>query len=414
VRVCLGGLADSGLGPLPFRAGMRRFEAYGGAGATTRSETITFRDKNYDDYTDIVKLLCGWAGFYWPRPVNYQVGEANLDIDFIQSKALIRERLQQMRANRSLPANYDQDTWWVNYIWDGGSTVRRLERMREARNYYDLMAGNGGSTELLSNGERRIWAYSRDDDAMTVQVGRIWGDFQQSGTAGPAPLDASIFDKKPLMDGIAYVRDILGYIFHIDEFGSAVFRPPNIYSVGNTYRSLSKVSGERTSKMVTIDERQTLISMAASLSSRSIRERTFVSDPVGKFGHMAQGWNPNPIGLRRVGGWSDQRFASTKEARVMAEMIALRQLFTYRTDTATIPGYPAIQIDDQVRLFEATTTEGYIHYVKGISSSLDHESGEYIYQLETHWLGERPFKRWAFDPAKLSVETQQYLKGLYQ
>jgi hypothetical protein len=34
----------------------------------------------------------------------------------------------------------------------------------------------------------------------------------------------------------------------------------------------------------------------------------------------------------------------------MADMISLRQLFTYRTDAVKIPANPAIQVDDQVRI----------------------------------------------------------------
>jgi hypothetical protein len=338
VRVCLTDLRDSGLGPYRFRAGLRRFEAYSGASTRTEVERITYDVKNYNDYTDIVKLLCAWGGFYWQR---------------------------------------------------------------------------GGAPRVQVTGTS-IWSFPRDDTgAPTIRVGRVWGDFQQSGTAGPQEIPHTIFDKKPLMDGIAYVRDILGFIFFIDELGGAVFKAPNIYSVGNTLRTLAERSGARTTSMITLDERQTLMGVTAKVSGRNMRERTFVSNREGTVGHVAAGWNPNPIGMRRVGGWTDMHFDKPQEARVMAEMIALRQLFTYRTDRVTCPGFPAIQIDDQVRVFERVTNEGYIHYVKGISSNLSHETGEYTYDLDTHWLGERPFKKWAFDPALLSRETQAYLKGLH-
>lgn len=270
------------------------------------------------------------------------------------------------------------------------------------------------AVEKLTDGSTRPWNFQRDDSAMTIKRGRVWGDFQLSGTYGPAPLTEDIFDKKPLMDGIAYVRDILGYIFHVDEHGGVVFRPPNIYNVGNTFRTLGPLSGERTKQMVAIDERQLLMDISTRLTSANIRERTFISNADGTVGGMAKGWNPNYIGMRRMGGWTDQGFESDAEARRMAETIALRQLFTYRTDTVTIPGYPGIQIDDQVRIFERVTSEGYIHYVKGIQSDLDLESGNYTYGLDTHWLGESPFRQWAFDPRQLSRETQEYLANLYR
>lgn len=263
------------------------------------------------------------------------------------------------------------------------------------------------------DGTYRDFNHTRDDPALTIKYGQVWGDFKLSGTYGPATLTADLFDKKPLIEAISYIRDILGYLFYIDEEGAAVFRPPNIYSVGNTTLVRGDRAGGRTARMVSIDERQTLMSLRATLSNRNIRERVFVSTADGSLGAIVPGWNPNPTGLRRVAGWSDQHFSTEEECRVMAELIALRQLFTYRTDSLTIPAYPAIQVDDQVRIFERTTSEGFVHYVKSISSRNDLETGEWTYDLGTHWLGEAPFRRWVYDPAQLSRETQQYLRFVH-
>jgi hypothetical protein len=246
-----------------------------------------------------------------------------------------------------------------------------------------------------------------------LKSGRVWGDIETAGTAGPAALGVDIWDKKPLMDGIAYVRDILSYIFFIDETGGAVFRIPNIWSVGNYVGDFSYNAG-RTSNMVTIDERQTLLGLRAKISSRNIRENVFVANTNGRIGAVAAGFNPiNPDpGMRRVAGWTDQHFATTNEAQVMADLITVRQMFEFRSDSLTIVGNPAIQIDDQVKIFERTTNEGYIHYVKSIKSTNDLEAGKWTYDLDTHWLGEAPFSKWAFDPTKLSAATQTYLAAI--
>jgi hypothetical protein len=81
----------------------------------------------------------------------------------------------------------------------------------------------------------------------------------------------------------------------------------------------------------------------------------------------------------------------------------------YRVDTVQIAGYPRIQIDDQVRLQEKVTAESYLHYVRGISSSNDLESGVWTYDLDTSWLGQDPFLNWIFNPSELSTELQAYL-----
>lgn len=244
-----------------------------------------------------------------------------------------------------------------------------------------------------------------------IVTGRAWGDFENTGTFGPADLDETIWDKKPLMDGITYVKDIVGFIFFIDETGGAVFRSPNIWSVGN-YIGDGGPNAGRTSEVITIDERQTMIGLTASLSSRNIREKVFVANVNGRLGAVVKGHNPYPSNLRRVAGWTDQHFETQEECIVMADLITLRQLFTYRTDTVVIAGNPAIQIDDQVRLYERVTNEGYLQYVDGISSSWDLETGEWTYQLSTHWLGDAPFGSWVFDPANLDPATQQYLQTL--
>lgn len=244
-----------------------------------------------------------------------------------------------------------------------------------------------------------------------LRTGRVWGDFEIAGTSPVAPLGIDAFDKKPVMDGINLVKDTLGYIFFIDEEGGAVFRSPNIWAVGN-WVGTGAVTAGRTATIIELDETKTILSLSASLSSRSIREKIFVGNLAGQVAGMSPGHNPYPSGLRRVAGWTDQHFKTDAECQIMADLIALRQLFTYRTDKVRIPGNPAIQIDDQVRIFERITEEGYLHYVTGIQMSWELETGRYTYDLSTHWLGETPFTDWTFDPNTMSAETQAYLVAL--
>jgi hypothetical protein len=210
---------------------------------------------------------------------------------------------------------------------------------------------------------------------------------------------------------IAYVRDIVGFIFFIDETGGAVFRLGNNWSVGNWVGDGGPHAG-RTSNVVTIDERQTLTAMTATLSSQSIREQIFVGNISGQIAAMANGHNPYPSGLRRIGGYTDQHFLSTRECQIMADLITLNELFTYRTDAVTISGNPAIQVDDQVRIYERTSEEVYLQYVSGITMNWSVETGKYTYDLVTNWLGDATFSDWTFNPADLHPETQEYLRAI--
>jgi hypothetical protein len=264
-----------------------------------------------------------------------------------------------------------------------------------------------------SDGTKRNLRPQKPDTGVLGKAvqGRVWGDFQATGTNPPNEIIASTFDKKTLMDGVRYIADMVGFLFYFDETGAAQWRMPNVWTLGNWVTGLSGTPG-RTSKILTIDERQTLTELQADVTSRYVREGVFVANPVGKYAAVVGGYNPNPTGLMRVAGWTDQNFASVEEARVMADLIAVRHLFRYRTDRVRIPAHPGLQIDDQVRIFERVTSEGFVHYVKGITSTNSASDGKWEYTLQTHWLGDNPNGRWIIDKSTLSSITARYVDSL--
>jgi hypothetical protein len=111
-----------------------------------------------------------------------------------------------------------------------------------------------------------------------------------------------------------------------------------------------------------------------------------------------------------VGGWTDQKFGNSHECEVMADFIAMQQLFLYRVDKVFIAGNPQIQIDDQVKIHETITGEDHVHYVKAIASTHNEETGEWDYQMDTCWLGQNPLGNWVFSFQELTAITQQYLR----
>lgn len=345
VRVTFTNLWNSRIGQYPYRAAVRSIAV--STAVTTTNPATTHTEGNYSDYSEIVKRLCGYGGWYWPR---------------------------------------------------------------EAATGYQMM----------TDGQKKIMTAPMSDPY--VGHGRIWGDIEMTGTAGipGTTLGPEVWDKKPLMDGITYIRDIVSFNFFIDETGGAVFRTPNIWQIGNYVGNnafgKAYVPGEEA--LIVIDERETLLELAVTLSSRSQRERVFVANTTGRIGAVSKGHTspvgPFDTGLRRVAGWTDQHFATDAECQIMADLITLRQLFQYRTDRVTIPGYSAIQIDDQVRIIEGTTAEDFVHYIAGMSSSWDVETGEWTYSLDTHWLGEAPYENWAFNPydGTLHAETIEFLKTI--
>lgn len=259
------------------------------------------------------------------------------------------------------------------------------------------------------------------DDAF-LKAGRIWGDLQQTGTHNAAnlPLTADLWDHKTMSDCITYIQSIIGFCFFVGDLGGVVWRTPNWHLTGN-YQELDSADGSgspHTLDTVLIDENKQLLDLAVTLSSANVRELVAVSSSNGLVGAVVQGFNPNPDGQVRIGVYSDANFGfdqnGNQECQIMAELTALAQLFTYRTDQVTIPGYPRIQIDDQVLIKERITQEYYRHYVNQIDNSVDLGSGEWTYTLTTNWLGTQPVEDWAFDFTMLTAATQEYLKTLGQ
>jgi hypothetical protein len=327
----------------------------------------------FSDYTGIVKLLTGWGGFFWP------------------------DHGKQMCCDGS----YQQ---------------------------FDHGLGPYGLPNV-------------DPELGGVDGGRIWGDFMDTGTHASTLLPIATWDKQPLMAGVGVVKQIIGFNFYGDETGGVVWRLPNIYSVGN-WITMPTGDRARTSAVLTIDDSQTLMGLQSTYSGAALRERIFVGTPDGLYGAVAAGWNPNPTGLRRVGGWTDYNFAAgaapppvasktgfmnprfvidpaswrdpsiNPMLQVTADMIQMRALMAYHTAQVQIPGYPAVQIDDQIRVNERITGEAALHYVQGISSSNDLMAGVWTYTLDTTWLGTDPSDLWLFRASILPEETQAFLTAL--
>jgi len=337
IRVTLTDLYNSGIGYYRYRGGIKNLEVSG----DVRSEVdgSTYIEGNYKDYTDIVRWLCAWGGFYWPKSGH---------------------RYNKFRA-------VDDTTVTIN---------------------------PGSDFDLFPEGKG----------------GNIWGSLQNSGTYGVVDHGIEVWDKKPILDGIKYVKDILGFNFYLDEQGGIIWRRPNIYEKNNFVYPIS--GGPHTSSTNTailIDEDTTLLSMTAKISGANVRERVFVGNVNGKFGSVVHGVVPFKSHLRRVAGWTDENFENERECRNMAKTIALRQGLTFRENTVVIPGNPAIQIDDQIRIRERVTGEQYRHYVKSVSSEFDMAQGKWTYTLGTHWLGDQPGGKWWFDINELTDAEKRYL-----
>jgi hypothetical protein len=251
-----------------------------------------------------------------------------------------------------------------------------------------------GNTEIVR--DFCLWGGFMDPrfEGGSVEGGGAYahGTLEFTGTYHKESLRADLFDKKPLLECINTIREIVGFHFWTDEDGAVQFRMPNWYTAGNFYDD-----GERTNYVPEIDEKLQLTSYTVTFSDRNINSEIFVGseapDEKGNFTNtkVTRFVPPSATlmrGINKPFAYLHPALSDVKDQRVMAELIALHSFFRLRQGSVTIAALPILQIDDQVRISERVTGDTYIHYVRGISSSHDLDTGEWTQTLTTNWLGE--------------------------
>lgn len=256
--------------------------------------------------------------------------------------------------------------------------------------------------------------------------GRVWGDFFNSGAYPVEPwwISPDYWDNKSVMDGINQLREILGFTFYIDHAGGVVWRPPNIWRTGNYISGLGYIGED---SIRDVHEERVLVEYDATLNDAALRSDIVVvsaEDP-----SIYASWSPGASGEEatvdvsdlellagqiRVSLISDYPFISQEEVDKFAYLIALRSHWSFRKSKFKIPGNPALTPDDQVRIYERTTSETYIHYLLSVNSTMDMDSGTWYMDVDTHWLGNGPDSQWSMITDGMSPALFAYLRAIGQ
>lgn len=267
----------------------------------------------------------------------------------------------------------------------------------------------------------------------------LWAEVQRLGAGPVEETPSDVFMHKTFMEGIHYIKDLLGAIFFIDEHGAAIFRMPNVFRMGNWaynptllatddpfYSPLrSDLLYERQLPIqfhdnvniidytVTIDDSQLRSEVMAVAGEPNVNSGELISGAVD----LTAEADASAINVRNILAGQERiflipaehtkGFKNDNECQVMAELTAMFILFTYRKGQVTSIAHPGLQPDDQIRIFERQTNEYYVHYVSGVDTHMDLASGEYTMTVTTHWLGEAPTNnessQWMPDFAPLNV-----------
>jgi len=252
-----------------------------------------------------------------------------------------------------------------------------------------------------------------DDEAPSV-----YGALESTGIKTDTYLEADKFDKRPILDIIKELCEVVAYRFRIQEDGSAYLSSPNLWSAGNfdidgqriyveegTYNRVDKTDPDAIPFIPVIDEEVDLFNYDTTLGSESMRSEIIIGtdqpDPknpkiTGFVRHTPRSGSeeirPGIKTLRnipRVGLWISQLFTNKEEAKLMAELISINAWFAERTSSATIVANPALSLGDQVKFIERNTGEFNIHYISGLNSNNDLDSGVWTMNTTSHWLGDK-------------------------
>lgn len=217
----------------------------------------------------------------------------------------------------------------------------------------------------------------------------VHGNIESTGVYAEECLPDELFDKRPVMDVITELKETVGYVFWVDEDGGARFESPNWWAPGNFDEF-----GLYTDFIPDVDERTHLIDYSVQGSDEGLRSEIIIStaDPQAGLNDVVTTRHVPPSntvlrGMVVPAMWINGAFVNKDEQQIMAEMIAMHIYFRCRQSSVTMAANPCLQVNDQVRVYERNASDTFIHYVRGISSSMDCDTGDYTMTLTTHWLG---------------------------
>lgn len=226
----------------------------------------------------------------------------------------------------------------------------------------------------------------------------VHGTLESTGifnNTGDGCIPEDIFDKRPVIDAITTLKETVGFHFWIDEEGGARFGTPNWFLPGNIVQE----TGNHTTFVPIIDERTNLYGHQVTYTDAPVRSEIIIStaDPRADLTDtitarltvesLAEESAELLRGMVKPMMWVNDTFQSQEELDIMAERVATQILFNQRLGNITCAFNPAIQINDQVQVYERITSEVYVHYVRGVAMQHDIESGQMTMTLTTNWLG---------------------------
>lgn len=348
-------LANFNIGTYPYRAGVIEMEVMGftpGKEEVVKEEerdVETIIPGNITDYTDMVKVLAAWAGFYWP---------------YGTSDPILR--------------------FWEEDLIDSSQDP-----------ILDGIEGDGG----------RVWGDFFYSGAFPVEPACIPSSFFDNKSV----MDA-INAIKEILGFIVYVDAGGALVWRMPNiWRTGNFITGKGYIGVDSVRDVSETQ-VILDYGVTIDDanlRSEIIVVAKDPAFHTAIQPGYVVGETTEGNADPSGAIPNAVepegDLALLGGQDrillvpDYPFISQEEVEKFAYLISLWIHWSYRKGKFRIPGNAAFEPDDQVRIFERITSESYIHYIQGVRSAMDLDAGTWFLDIDTHWLGNGPDATWVIN-----------------
>lgn len=236
---------------------------------------------------------------------------------------------------------------------------------------------------------------------------RILGQIESTGFAPEDGIPGETFDKRPPMDVLAELADMVSYLFMEGPDGEIHWHTRNLYWPGNRNEL-----GLWTTRIEQLHESTVLLDPQISKTVTPLRSMVTISsnEPstyTTRTGIGAEDvvttrfrpdFHPALRGVKKPAIWVNGTFLDESEQLRMAQLLSMRMWMAANAAAATMPGNPLLGPDDQVRLVNATDSTDDIYYILGVQSDHNTETGVYEMQLRLNFLGD--WNRWAGLPTR--------------
>lgn len=251
--------------------------------------------------------------------------------------------------------------------------------------------------------ELLLWSgfYLYQNPQPVAEFPDVFGNIEDTGAYADDPLPREMFDKKPVIESIKSLKEIVGFATWVDPEGGFRWESPSWWGIGNFL-----IDGTPFATMPEIDEAVQLTNHSVVRTASSARSRLVIAtqDPypaiVGEQTpkgivqtEIVPKTAPDLRGLCVPAMWINGKFLRPEEQKVMADLIDMRMWFARRTANVACVANPLLDINDQIRLIERQTGEVYIHYIRSIDFTHDLNSGDFRMTLTTNWLGGTPWRK---------------------